>query len=79
MSPLDNPKNTRFSMNYFTSIGLGALTEEMCEHLEHPTICSMSELMCCSLERASPHSGTTPHNVRGRVVFRQFIGHELIL
>lgn len=31
--PLDNPKNTRFSINYFTSIGLGAITEKMREHL----------------------------------------------
>lgn len=32
--PLDNPKNTRFSINYFTSIGLGAVTEAMREHLK---------------------------------------------
>ena len=24
--PTDNPKNTRFAINYFTSIGLGSLT-----------------------------------------------------
>ncbi|KAI0274418.1 MIF4G-domain-containing protein [Russula aff. rugulosa BPL654] len=34
MFPLDNPKNTRFAINYLTSIGLGALTEEMREHLK---------------------------------------------
>jgi pre-mRNA-splicing factor CWC22 len=34
MFPLDNPKNTRFAINYFTSIGLGAITEEMREHLK---------------------------------------------
>ncbi len=34
MFPMDNPKNTRFSINYFTSIGLGAVTEEMREHLK---------------------------------------------
>ncbi|EPQ58685.1 MIF4G-domain-containing protein [Gloeophyllum trabeum ATCC 11539] len=34
MFPLDNPKNTRFSINYFTSIGLGIVTEEMREHLK---------------------------------------------
>ncbi|KAL3454747.1 hypothetical protein BJX65DRAFT_261188 [Aspergillus insuetus] len=33
--PLDNPRNTRFSINYFTSIGFGALTEEMREHLKN--------------------------------------------
>ncbi|MCJ1234925.1 pre-mRNA-splicing factor cwc22 [Varicellaria rhodocarpa] len=27
--PKDNPRNTRFSINYFTSIGMGAVTEEM--------------------------------------------------
>lgn len=34
MFPLDNPKDTRFAINYFTSIGLGAITEEMREHLK---------------------------------------------
>ncbi len=34
MFPLDNPKNTRFAINYFTSIGLGAITEDMREHLK---------------------------------------------
>jgi pre-mRNA-splicing factor CWC22 len=33
--PTDNPKNTRFSINYFTSIGMGVLTEEMREHLKN--------------------------------------------
>ena len=31
MFRMDVPKNTRFSINYFTSIGLGILTEEMRE------------------------------------------------
>lgn len=34
MLPMDNPKNTRFAINYLTSIGLGVLTEEMREHLK---------------------------------------------
>ncbi|KIJ63282.1 hypothetical protein HYDPIDRAFT_92579 [Hydnomerulius pinastri MD-312] len=34
MFPTDNPKNTRFSINYFTSIGMGVLTEEMREYLK---------------------------------------------
>lgn len=33
--PHDNPRNTRFSINYFTSIGMGAVTEEMREHLQN--------------------------------------------
>lgn len=32
--PTDNPRNTRFSINYFTSIGMGVLTEDMREHLK---------------------------------------------
>ncbi|OQV17807.1 Pre-mRNA-splicing factor CWC22-like protein [Hypsibius exemplaris] len=31
--PRDNPKNTRFSINFFTSIGLGGLTDDLREHL----------------------------------------------
>ncbi|EDR11214.1 uncharacterized protein LACBIDRAFT_247484, partial [Laccaria bicolor S238N-H82] len=33
MFPMDVPKNTRFAINYFTSIGLGVITEEMREYL----------------------------------------------
>ncbi len=32
--PRDNPRNTRFAINFFTSIGLGPLTEELREHLK---------------------------------------------
>lgn len=31
--PRDNPRNTRFSINYFTSIGMGVVTEDMREFL----------------------------------------------
>lgn len=34
MFPMDVPKNTRFSINYFTSINLGVLTEDMREWLK---------------------------------------------
>lgn len=34
MFPVDVPKNTRFAINYFTSIGLGVVTEEMREYLK---------------------------------------------
>jgi pre-mRNA-splicing factor CWC22 len=33
--PRDNPRNTRFSINYFTSIGMGSVTEEMREYLQN--------------------------------------------
>jgi pre-mRNA-splicing factor CWC22 len=32
--PRDNPRNTRFSINFFTSIGLGGLTDELRAHLK---------------------------------------------
>ncbi|KAJ6514583.1 MIF4G-domain-containing protein [Mycena vulgaris] len=35
MFPVDVPKNTRFAINYFTSIGLGIVTEEMREYLKN--------------------------------------------
>jgi pre-mRNA-splicing factor CWC22 len=34
MFPMDIPKNTRFAINYFTSIGMGIVTEEMREYLK---------------------------------------------
>ncbi|KAF7172918.1 hypothetical protein CNMCM5623_005079 [Aspergillus felis] len=43
--PLDNPRNTRFSINYFTSIGFGVLTEDMREHLKNlpkPTVLGLA-------------------------------------
>ncbi|RFU34801.1 hypothetical protein B7463_g1507, partial [Scytalidium lignicola] len=33
--PRDIPRNIRFSINYFTSIGMGAVTEEMREYLQN--------------------------------------------
>ncbi|RKP14639.1 hypothetical protein BJ684DRAFT_22488 [Piptocephalis cylindrospora] len=33
--PTDDPRHTRFAINFFTSIGLGALTEELREHLKN--------------------------------------------
>lgn len=32
--PRENPRHTRFAINFFTSIGLGALTEDLREHLK---------------------------------------------
>ncbi|KAK3720075.1 pre-mRNA-splicing factor cwc22 [Vermiconidia calcicola] len=35
MFPTDDPKNTRFSINFFTAIGMGMLTEGMREYLKN--------------------------------------------
>jgi len=49
--PTDNPRNTRFSINYFTSIGMGAVTEEMREHLKN-----MPKPVVPALPAAGPES-----------------------
>ncbi|KAG8759597.1 pre-mRNA-splicing factor cwc22 [Serendipita sp. 396] len=51
--PTDLPKNTRFSINFFTSINLGALTVEMREYL---TKFCLNELSECT---------KTPHGAKG--------------
>ncbi|CAB4006835.1 pre-mRNA-splicing factor CWC22 homolog, partial [Paramuricea clavata] len=33
--PRDNPRNTRFAVNFFTAIGLGGLTDDLREHLKN--------------------------------------------
>lgn len=60
--PVDNPKDTRFSINFFTSIGLGAVTEEMREHLKRapalivsPLSLPFSPFPARSPFRADPH------------------------
>ncbi|TFY82661.1 hypothetical protein EWM64_g1354 [Hericium alpestre] len=55
MFPLDNPKDTRFAINYFTSIGLGALTEHMREHLKNAPRLIMEQRRAM-LEAASSES-----------------------
>ncbi|KAL9604028.1 MAG: hypothetical protein Q9219_000790 [cf. Caloplaca sp. 3 TL-2023] len=49
--PTDNARNTRFSINYFTSIGMGALTEEMREQLKNAP-------KPAAIMTAQPESGT---------------------
>ena len=39
MFPMDVLKNTRFTINYFTSIGLGVITEAMRDYLK---VCSLA-------------------------------------
>ena len=51
MFPLDNPKDTRFAINYFTSIGLGAITEEMREYLKVCNLCLKDEAKFTNCDR----------------------------
>ncbi|XP_076182104.1 pre-mRNA-splicing factor nucampholin [Ptiloglossa arizonensis] len=63
--PRDDPKNTRFAINFFTSIGLGGLTDDLREHLKShpkptivPTIEEKHESASIS-EESSPASSNT--------------------
>ena len=59
MFPTDLPKNTRFSINFFTSINLGVLTLEMREHL---TVCRRIVQRTCAntlTERSKVAHGAT--------------------
>lgn len=41
--PRDNPRNTRFAINFFTAIGLGGLTDDLREHLKNAPKMIMSQ------------------------------------
>lgn len=84
--PKDNPRNIRFSINYFTSIGLGALTEEMREYLQNmpkPALpapaAAADESDSDSVSSYSSYTGSsyssrsrsrTPRRIRGRSISR---------
>ncbi|KAJ3526969.1 hypothetical protein NMY22_g9954 [Coprinellus aureogranulatus] len=59
MFPMDVPKNTRFSINYFTSINLGVLTEDMREWLK-------------VRQRTQAYHGTASRYARSRILFLGF-------
>ena len=51
--PKDHPKNTRFAINFFTSIGLGPLTEDLRNYLK-----SMPELIMNAQHNISSSSSS---------------------
>lgn len=65
--PTDNPRNTRFSINYFTSIGMGVLTEEMREHLKNipkPVIPALPAKNDTDTESVSSYSSYSSYSSR---------------
>ncbi|WPG97446.1 Hypothetical protein R9X50_00022100 [Acrodontium crateriforme] len=58
--PTDDPKNTRFSINFFTAIGMGVLTEGMREHLKN-------------LPKPAPPALPAARSVSRTVVLYQFV------
>lgn len=70
--PKDNLRDTRFSINYFTSIGMGVLTEDMREHLKNapkPTIPALPARTSQSRSRSgsvSSYSSYSSYSSRSR-------------
>ncbi|XP_038720439.1 pre-mRNA-splicing factor CWC22 homolog [Tripterygium wilfordii] len=58
--PRDNPKNTRFSINFFTSIGLGGITESLREYLKNmPRMIMQQQKEVLESEPESDDSGSS--------------------
>ncbi|KAK7271532.1 hypothetical protein RJT34_27507 [Clitoria ternatea] len=57
--PKDNPKNTRFCINFFTSIGLGGLTENLREYLKNMPRIIMQQQKQVSDSESDDESGSS--------------------
>lgn len=67
--PMDNPRNIRFSINYFTSIGMGALTERMREYLKNmpkPTVPALPPLKDSDVDSVSSYSSYSSYTGSSR-------------
>nr|GME05498.1 pre-mRNA-splicing factor CWC22 homolog [Ipomoea batatas] len=56
--PKDNPKNTRFAINFFTEIGLGGITENLRNYLKNMRRLIMQQQKLISESDASESSGS---------------------
>ncbi|XP_015073944.1 pre-mRNA-splicing factor CWC22 homolog [Solanum pennellii] len=57
--PKDNPKNTRFAINFFTSIGLGGITESLREYLKNmPRLIMQQQKPVSDSEESGSSSGS---------------------
>ncbi|KFK42479.1 hypothetical protein AALP_AA2G262400 [Arabis alpina] len=57
--PKDNPKNTRFAINFFTSIGLGGITENLREYLKNmPRLIMQQQQQVAESESGSDSSSS---------------------
>ncbi|XP_029461773.1 pre-mRNA-splicing factor CWC22 homolog isoform X2 [Rhinatrema bivittatum] len=60
--PRDNPRNTRFAINFFTSIGLGGLTDELREHLKNAPKMIMTQKQDVESSDSSSASSSSDSN-----------------
>ncbi|KAJ9565999.1 hypothetical protein OSB04_001965 [Centaurea solstitialis] len=65
--PRDNPKNSRFSINFFTSIGLGGITDNLREYLKNmPRLIMQQKPASDSASSTSDESGDGDHKCSKR-------------
>lgn len=57
--PRDNPKNTRFAINFFTTIGLGGLTDDLREWLKNAPKAPAKEESSSSSSSSSDSSSSS--------------------
>uniref|UniRef100_A0A2R8MFM7 Pre-mRNA-splicing factor CWC22 homolog n=1 Tax=Callithrix jacchus TaxID=9483 RepID=A0A2R8MFM7_CALJA len=57
--PRDNPRNTRFAINFFTSIGLAGLTDELREHLKNTPKVLVAQKPDVEQNKSSPSSSSS--------------------
>lgn len=57
--PTDHPKNTRFAINFFSMIGLNAVTSELREELDNMTKLSMIQQLQAEKEKESSDSDSS--------------------
>nr|KYP60848.1 Pre-mRNA-splicing factor CWC22 isogeny [Cajanus cajan] len=66
--PKDNPKNTRFCINFFTSIGLGGLTENLREYLKNMPHLIMQQQKQVSESESDDESGSSDSSDSGTAI-----------
>ncbi|XP_030439723.1 uncharacterized protein LOC115661632 [Syzygium oleosum] len=65
--PKDNPKNARFSINFFTSIGLGGITENLREYLKNmPRLIMQQQASSSSDDDSGSSSSSSSESDRDR-------------
>lgn len=78
----DNRRNIRFSINYFTSIGMGALTEDMREYLQNlpppalPAPVKADDSDSDSASSYSSYTGSSYSRSRSRTPPRRAVDHR---
>lgn len=68
--PKDNPRNTRFSINYFTSIGMGGVTDDMREHLKN----SVAAQLAIAPQPAAKDDASETNSVSSRSSYSSYTG-----